>query len=80
MEDSGGGLALPSQTLYVTRDAGLEKQKVETAAKKVAELREGNKLPFPDFHKDDISALKGSIQYPPAESSVRDSDRDGKTR
>jgi MscS family membrane protein len=77
MEDSGGGLALPSQTLYITRDTGVEKQKAESAAKKIAELREGNKLPFPDFHKEDISSFKGSIEYPPTQSTLRNADNDG---
>jgi MscS family membrane protein len=80
MEDSGGGLALPSQTLYITRDAGLEKEKADTAAKKIAELREGNKLPFPDFHKEDISSFKGSIEYPPTQSTLRNGDNDGSKR
>jgi MscS family membrane protein len=71
MEDSGGGLALPSQTLYLSRDAGVEKQKAENAAKKIAELRDDKKLPFPDFHQDDIAQFKGSIQYPPPESTTR---------
>ena len=77
MEDTGGGLAMPSQTLYLSRDAGIEKLKAEDAAKKVAEMREGKKLPFPDFHQEDISSFKGSIEYPAKESSVRDA-RDGK--
>src|SRR5262249_32264294 len=34
MESSGSGLALPSQTLYLGRDAGLEKEKTESATKK----------------------------------------------
>lgn len=71
MEDSGSGLALPSQTLYLSRDAGVEKQKAENAVKKIVELREGQQLPFPDFHQEDISSFKGSIQYPPTESSTR---------
>jgi MscS family membrane protein len=70
MEDSGGGLALPSQTLYLSRDTGLEKEKADQAVKKIAELRDGKQLPFPDFHEDDISSLKGSIKYPPPESAV----------
>jgi len=78
MEDSGGGLALPSQTLYLSRDAGVEKQKVENAVKKIAELRDGNKLPFPDFHPEDISSLKGSIEYPPSESTLRKPENDSK--
>jgi MscS family membrane protein len=71
MEDSGGGLALPSQTLYLGRDAGVEKTKADNAVKKVAEMREGKQLPFPDFHADEISSFKGSIEYPPSESMLR---------
>jgi len=78
MEDSGGSLALPSQTLYLSRDAGLEKQKADAAVQKVAELRDGKQLPFPDFHEEDISSFKGSIEYPPAESAVRKKDDPGK--
>jgi MscS family membrane protein len=71
MDNAGSGLALPSQTLYVSRDAGIQKEKAETAAKKIADLREGKQLPFPDFHAEDISSFKGSIEYPQAESAVR---------
>jgi MscS family membrane protein len=71
VEDSGSGLALPAQTLYLGRDAGIAKEKAETAVKKIAELRDGKQLPFPDFHEEDISAFKGSIDYPPQESAVR---------
>jgi MscS family membrane protein len=71
MEDSGGGLALPSQTLYLSRDAGVEKEKAANAIKKIAELRDGKQLPFPDFHEEEISSFKGSIEYPQAESAVR---------
>jgi MscS family membrane protein len=71
MEDSGGGLALPSQTLYLGRDAGVEKEKADKSAKKIAELREGKRLPFPDHHEEDISSFKGSIEYPQPEPAVR---------
>jgi MscS family membrane protein len=78
MEDSGGGLALPSQTLYLGRDSGVEKEKADAAVKKIAELRDGKQLPFPDFHEEDISSLKGSIEYPPPESAVRKDNDPGK--
>lgn len=71
MENSGGGLALPSQTLYLSRDSGVEKQKAENAEKKIAQLRDDKKLPFPDFHQDDIATFKGSIPYPAPESTTR---------
>jgi MscS family membrane protein len=81
VENSGGILALPAQTLYLSRDSGLEKEKAERAIQQIADLREGKKLPFPDFHQDDISAFKGSIEYPPSESTLRDGkDQPGKVR
>jgi len=40
VEDAGTGVALPSQTLYIRRDSGLEKEKTANAVKKVADLRE----------------------------------------
>jgi len=78
MEDSGGGLALPSQTLYLSRDAGVEKEKAATAIKKIAELRDGKQLPFPDFHEEKISSFKGSIEYPQSESAVRKESEDSR--
>jgi MscS family membrane protein len=71
VEESGTGFALPSQTLYLGRDSGLEKGKSETALKKVNELRDGNKLPFPDHSPDEISSMRGSIDYPPQDSALR---------
>lgn len=71
VEDAGGGLALPAQTLYLARDGGQEKEKAEQAVQKVAELRDKNQLPFPDHHQDEISSFKGSIEYPPAGSTLR---------
>jgi MscS family membrane protein len=76
MEDSGGALALPSQTLYLSRDGGVEKEKAGNAVKTIAELRDQKKLPFPDFHPEDISSFKGSIEYPQPESAVH---KDGGT-
>src|SRR6202043_3448865 len=52
VEQSGTDLAKPSQTLYVERDSEAErdkKEKADQAAKKIAELRDGKQLPFPDF-------------------------------
>jgi MscS family membrane protein len=81
VESSGSGLALPAQTLYIGRDAGLATDKAESAVQKVAELRDGKKLPFPDFHKEEISEFKGSIDYPPKESTLRrNEDGSGKSR
>ena len=81
MEESGGALAAPAQTLYLNRDTGPEKEKAESAAKKIAALRDGKQLPFPDYHANEISSFKGSIEYPPSESSLRNAQDDrGKSR
>ena len=81
VDNSGSGLALPAQTLYIGRDAGLAKDKAGSAVQKIAELRDDKKLPFPDFHEEEISSFKGSIDYPPKESTLRKSeDGSGKTR
>src|SRR5215469_4440792 len=81
VDNSGSGLAFPAQTLYLGRDPGLAKDKAETAVEKVAQLRDGKKLPFPDFHEEEISSFKGSIDYPPKESALRRSEAGaGKSR
>jgi MscS family membrane protein len=71
VDDAGASVAMPSQTLYISRDSGLEKDKAETATKKIADLRDNKKLPFPDFHDQDISSFQGAIEYPQPESAVR---------
>jgi MscS family membrane protein len=81
VEDSGSVLALPAQTLFLSRDAGVAQEKAASAVKKIAELREGKKLPFPDFHQDEISSFKGSIAYPAADSAVNnDKNQSAKSR
>lgn len=70
VEQSGTGLAFPSQTLYFSRDSGLDKEKAAHAEQQVQQWRDQHKLPFPDFAPDDRSAFRGSIVYPPAESAI----------
>ena len=70
VDESGTGFALPSQTLYLGRDSGLETEKAQNAAKKIAELRDGKQLPFPDFAEKEISSFRGSIDYPQPESAL----------
>jgi MscS family membrane protein len=67
---SGSGLAFPSQTLYLARDSGLDKEKLAAAEQQVQRWRDENKLPFPDFAPDDKAAFRGAIEYPVPESAV----------
>jgi MscS family membrane protein len=76
VEDAGSGFAVPTQTLYLSRDGGIEKEKAESALQKIAALRDEKKLPFPDFHEKDVSSFKGSIDYPPSGSAVGEKSTD----
>jgi MscS family membrane protein len=70
VEKSGSAFAFPSQTLYLSRDSGLAKEKSGAAEQQVQQWRDQHKLPFPDFAPADKSAFRGSIVYPPPESAV----------
>ena len=75
VEESGTGFAFPSQTLYFSRDSGLDKEKARAAEQQVQQWRDQHKLPFPDFAPEDKSALRGSIVYPPPESAIKSGTR-----
>ena len=70
VEKSGSGFALPSQTLYFSRDSGLDKEKASAAEQQVQQWRDQHQLPFPDFAPADKSAFRGSIVYPEPESVI----------
>ena len=81
VDEAGTGFAMPGQALVISRDSGLEKEKSDAAVKKIEELRDGKRLPFPDYHSQDISSFKGSIEYPQRDSAVRkDDDGSGRNR
>ena len=72
VQKSGTDFAFPSQTLYLSRDAGLDKEKAAAAEQEVQQWRNQNSLPFPDFAPADKSMFRGSIVYPGPESAVGD--------
>ena len=49
IDAAGTGFAFPSQTVYLGRDTGMDKEKAERVARQVQKWRESNQLPFPDF-------------------------------
>jgi MscS family membrane protein len=68
VESSGTSFANPSQTIYFTRDPGMNQKNTEEAAKTVEQWRENKVFPFPDFLPAEISRLRGTVAYPPADS------------
>ena len=70
VDEAGTGFAFPSQTVYLNRDPGLQKEKAEQAAEQVRKWREEGQLPFPDFAPAEVSEFRDSLPYPPPESAV----------
>jgi len=68
VQSSGTRLANPSQTVYFTRDPGMNEKNTEDATRTVEEWRTKKVFPFPDFLPAEISKLRGTIPYPPADS------------
>ena len=70
VDAAGSGFAFPSQTVYLGRDGGIDKQKAEQAAQEVQKWRDEHQLPFPDFAPADISEISNSLPYPQPGSVV----------
>jgi MscS family membrane protein len=72
IEASGSGVALPSQTTYVTGDVGLNAAKSEKAIATIRQWREQGELPFPDFSPETIAEIDNRLEYPPPDSALRE--------
>ena len=68
VNDSGAQFALPSQTTYFARDAGMDSARTQAAEDQVAEWRRGNQLPFPEFEEGQYWEIEDVLDYPPAGS------------
>jgi len=66
---AGTGLAYPTQTLHLARDAGLDAARRAEAIRRVAAWRESGSLPFPDLPETLAASLAGTLDYPPAGSA-----------
>jgi MscS family membrane protein len=65
VQQSGSGFAIPSQTLYFARDAGLNADRTQAAEAQVCQWRLENSLPFPNFSPEQVERIRGSLAYPP---------------
>jgi len=70
VDAAGTGVAFPSQTVYLGRDTGVDKEKAERVARQVQKWRESSQLPFPDFPPGDISEFSNSLPYPQPGSAL----------
>jgi MscS family membrane protein len=69
IEAGGTALAVPSQTTYLARDAGVDGEKAAGAVAAVQAWRERGELPFPDETPERKRTLQGGIEYPPTGSA-----------
>lgn len=70
VESSGSGFAFPSQTLYMSKDGGLDAEKGRRAAETVRRWRDEGELPFPDHPPALVSHLDSTLDYPPKGSAM----------
>jgi MscS family membrane protein len=69
MEDiintAGSGFAFPSQTAYLSRDRGLDGERISESVAEVEQWRARGKLPFPEFEDQQREQIKDVLDYPP---------------
>ena len=70
VKQSGTGFAFPSQTLYVTRDDGIDKAKARNAEDAVRNWQQNGSLHGPRFDGDVVRPLRETVAYPPAGATV----------
>ncbi len=72
VEQSGTSFAFPSHTAYITRDPGLDAEKTQAAVARVQQWRAEKNVPFPNLPPERIAQMTDTIEYPPADSAVRE--------
>jgi MscS family membrane protein len=68
VEASGTSFANPARIVHFSRDPGINQTRTEEARRTVEQWRESKVFPFPDFLPAEISRLRGTVAYPPADS------------
>ena len=64
IEEAGTGFAFPSQTMYYTRDRGLDTERAHDAETRVEDWREKGSLPFPEFDPGLRWEMEDILDYP----------------
>jgi MscS family membrane protein len=79
VEASGTSFAKPARTVYFSRDPGIDQTRTEETRRTVEQWRESKAFPFPDFLPAEISKLRGTVAYPPADSVLAAAQEGGPT-
>ncbi len=62
---AGSGFALPSETTYLETGPGVDSERARAAEARVGEWRDRRELYLPRFPEPAVTALRGSLPYPP---------------
>ena len=73
---SGSEFAIPSQTLYMARDQGLDAAAAMAAMSEVRSWRESGNLPFPTLSAERVNEINDTLDWPPAGSADAGSGKD----
>jgi MscS family membrane protein len=73
---SGTSFAFPSQTTYLARDTGVDRERQTAAEDAVRESRAHGRLPLPEFPPGMIATTRGALRYPDDGSAT--ASRDGR--
>ncbi|MGQ3673953.1 mechanosensitive ion channel family protein [Xanthobacter sp. TB0139] len=65
VSQAGTDFALPSRTLFLGRDAGMDGRQVAEAEETVQKWRDEERLPFPDFSAEDRAQVSNTLAFPP---------------
>ncbi len=68
VRDSGTGFAFPSQTVYFTRDGGIDTARGATTEAEVQQWRDEKRLPFPEYDFAEKAEMSGTMPFPPVGS------------
>jgi len=72
VETAGTGFAFPSQTTYLGKDEPPDPERSRAAEEQVARWRRERELPFPDLAPAERERLRGTLDFPPEGSVLRE--------
>ena len=68
VREFGTSFAFPSQTVYFTRDTGVDAARGAASEAEVRQWREEKRLPFPDYDFAERAEMAGTLPFPPEDS------------
>jgi len=64
VDRSGTGFAFPSSVNYLARDTGIDPERRAEVEETIAQLRDKDRLPFPEFEDDERWDMFNQLEYP----------------